>query len=66
MPNNMDIPKKKSIIKRMFCKHNYKQYLYVGEFLILSGDHYYTVCEKCGKIKSKDFYEYNDEGTGYR
>lgn len=66
MPNNMDIPKKKNIIKRMFCRHEYRQYLEIGEYLILSGDYICTICTKCGNLKSRDFYEYNDEGTGYR
>lgn len=45
----------KSWVKQLFCKHTYVKATRNDKFFILSGDVVYTVCEKCGKIKSKEF-----------
>lgn len=47
-----------TIIKRMFCKHDYKWMRKVELYSRLNGETHYLVCTKCGKVKATREIEY--------
>lgn len=53
-------------IKQFFCKHQYSWYVEAPKsgFRNISGETRYLVCDKCGKVKSSYFAEY--EGGGFK
>lgn len=48
-------------IKQLFCKHEYhwcREEGKIDKFCVISGETYYLVCSKCGKIKDTMFSKY--------
>lgn len=51
-------------LRRLFCKHEFGEFVKNEPFHCISGETIYIVCKKCGKIKGSYFKEY--EGIGYK
>ena len=63
--NRVNNPKNK--ISQLFCKHKNKDWYKLPSksgYSSLRGDTRYLICEDCGKVITKVFYEY--EGIGYK
>lgn len=49
------INKPKTLIKRLFCKHEYRYYRKKEPYFNLSGETQYEICCKCGKRNGSRF-----------
>lgn len=65
MKNKIKCEWSKPWYKQLFCKHDFKYYkAEENDIMLVSGEYRYLVCSKCGKYKSKVFWEY--EGMGFK